>query len=107
MPTSKNPARSTSPEIALGLRIAILRDPPLAGPKDLSAQFMPFRKPCALCFVLLIRASGSTIFSHGCPWRPRMSDQLVIAGREFRSRLIVGTGKYRSFQEMVRAHEAS
>src|SRR5215469_2457211 len=30
-----------------------------------------------------------------------------IAGREFRSRLIVGTGKYRSFQEMARAHEAS
>jgi thiazole synthase len=28
-------------------------------------------------------------------------------GREFRSRLIVGTGKYRSFQEMARAHEAS
>jgi len=36
-----------------------------------------------------------------------MSDSLVIAGREFRSRLIVGTGKYRSFQEMQRAHEAS
>jgi thiazole synthase len=36
-----------------------------------------------------------------------MSDQLVIAGRGFRSRLIVGTGKYRSLQEMVRAHEAS
>ncbi|HJY85747.1 MAG TPA: thiazole synthase [Candidatus Acidoferrales bacterium] len=36
-----------------------------------------------------------------------MSDQLVIAGRAFRSRLIVGTGKYRSFEEMVRAHEAS
>jgi thiazole synthase len=36
-----------------------------------------------------------------------MSDQLVIAGRAFRSRLIVGTGKYRSLQEMVRAHEAS
>src|SRR5580704_16086445 len=36
-----------------------------------------------------------------------MSDQLVIAGRAFRSRLIVGTGKYRSFQEMARAHEAS
>jgi len=36
-----------------------------------------------------------------------MTDQLVIAGRGFRSRLIVGTGKYRSFQEMVRAHEAS
>src|SRR4030081_3306413 len=36
-----------------------------------------------------------------------MSDQLVIAGRGFRSRLIVGTGKYRSFQEMGRAHAAS
>ena len=36
-----------------------------------------------------------------------MSDQLVLAGRAFRSRLIVGTGKYRSFAEMVRAHEAS
>jgi thiazole synthase len=35
------------------------------------------------------------------------NDILQIAGREFRSRLIVGTGKYRSFQEMVRAHEAS
>jgi thiazole synthase len=36
-----------------------------------------------------------------------MPDQLVIAGRAFRSRLIVGTGKYRSFQEMARAHAAS
>ena len=36
-----------------------------------------------------------------------MSDKLTIAGREFRSRLIVGTGKYRSFQEMTRCHEAS
>src|SRR5450631_1116449 len=36
-----------------------------------------------------------------------MADQLVIAGRTFNSRLIVGTGKYRSFQEMKRAHEAS
>lgn len=30
-----------------------------------------------------------------------------IADREFRSRLIVGTGKYRSFEEMARCHEAS
>jgi thiazole synthase len=36
-----------------------------------------------------------------------MADQLVIAGRTFNSRLIVGTGKYRSFQEMRLAHEAS
>ncbi len=34
-------------------------------------------------------------------------DVFKIAGREFHSRLIVGTGKYRSFQEMARAHEAS
>jgi thiazole synthase len=36
-----------------------------------------------------------------------MSDALVIAGRQFQSRLIVGTGKYRSFPEMARCHEAS
>jgi len=36
-----------------------------------------------------------------------MQDQLTIAGRSFRSRLIVGTGKYRSHQEMARCHEAS
>src|SRR5512144_1157731 len=36
-----------------------------------------------------------------------MQDCLKIAGREFRSRLIVGTGKYRSFQEMARCHAAS
>ena len=32
---------------------------------------------------------------------------LKIQEREFRSRLFVGTGKYRSFQEMARCHEAS
>ena len=36
-----------------------------------------------------------------------MNDSLIIAGRDFQSRLIVGTGKYRSFQEMARAHTAS
>ena len=36
-----------------------------------------------------------------------MSDSLIIAGRTFRSRLIVGTGKYKSFQETARALEAS
>src|SRR5437899_9919924 len=36
-----------------------------------------------------------------------MPDNLVIAGRAFKSRLIVGTGKYRSFQEMMRCHEVS
>ncbi len=36
-----------------------------------------------------------------------MDTPLRIAGREFRSRLLVGTGKYRSFQEMARCHAAS
>jgi thiazole synthase len=34
-------------------------------------------------------------------------DLLKIAEREFRSRLLIGTGKYRTFQEMKRCHEAS
>jgi thiazole synthase len=34
-------------------------------------------------------------------------DPLVIAGRLFTSRLIVGTGKYSSFAAMAQAHEAS
>jgi len=36
-----------------------------------------------------------------------IDSSLVIADRAFSSRLIVGTGKYRSFQEMARAHAAS
>lgn len=36
-----------------------------------------------------------------------MNDDLVIAGRTFRSRLLIGTGKYRSFPEMRECHEAS
>src|SRR5688500_13642358 len=35
------------------------------------------------------------------------SDSLVIAGRTFRSRLIVGTGKYPSHAVMADAHRAS
>jgi thiazole synthase len=36
-----------------------------------------------------------------------MSGVLTIAGREFSSRLLVGTGKYRSFEEMRQCHLAS
>jgi thiazole synthase len=36
-----------------------------------------------------------------------MSNTVRIADREFRSRLFVGTGKYRTFQEMARCHDAS
>src|ERR1700683_3916199 len=39
--------------------------------------------------------------------RKEMNDSLVIARKTFRSRLIVGTGKYRSFEEMAQAHAAS
>ena len=35
------------------------------------------------------------------------NDKLIIAGREFSSRLMVGTGKYADFQQMVRALEVS
>jgi thiazole synthase len=35
------------------------------------------------------------------------NDKLVIAGREFSSRLMVGTGKYASMEQMVKAIEAS
>ena len=38
---------------------------------------------------------------------PDFQDPLVIAGRSFSSRLIVGTGKYRSHQETVEAIRAS
>ncbi|MEI9814021.1 MAG: thiazole synthase [Acidobacteriota bacterium] len=36
-----------------------------------------------------------------------MDSQFTIAGRTFRSRLLIGTGKYRSNPEMARCHEAS
>ena len=36
-----------------------------------------------------------------------MSDELVIGGKTFNSRLIVGTGRYRTMEEMVAAVEAS
>ncbi|MEQ1763028.1 MAG: thiazole synthase [Pyrinomonadaceae bacterium] len=36
-----------------------------------------------------------------------MSDKFLLAGKEFTSRLIIGTGKYRSHEEMKAAHAAS
>ena len=36
-----------------------------------------------------------------------MDDQLVIAGKRFSSRLILGTGRYRTVEDMVRSVEAS
>ncbi len=36
-----------------------------------------------------------------------MSDNFLLAGKTFKSRLIIGTGKYRSYEEMKAAHSAS
>src|SRR5437667_3080127 len=36
-----------------------------------------------------------------------MKDPFVLAGKEYRSRLIVGTGKYKDFSETKRAIEVS
>src|SRR6187549_4046812 len=36
-----------------------------------------------------------------------MTDHFKVAGKTFNSRLIIGTGKYRSFDEMKAAHRAS
>ncbi len=38
---------------------------------------------------------------------PENNDKFVLAGKEFTSRLIVGTGKYASFEETRRALEMS
>ena len=38
---------------------------------------------------------------------PAQTDHFVIGGRVFTSRLIIGTGKYRTFAEMKAAHRAS
>ncbi len=55
------------------------------------------------------RGRGRPAHLPTCPprYNEDMPQSFTIAGREFRSRLIVGTGKYRSFQEMQRCHEAS
>src|SRR5260370_17453674 len=37
----------------------------------------------------------------------QIADPLLIAGRAYRSRLLIGTGKYRDFDETRRAVEAS
>lgn len=38
---------------------------------------------------------------------PAKTDQFQIASRAFKSRLIIGTGKYRTFEQMRAAHNAS
>jgi thiazole synthase len=52
------------------------------------------------------RARDSGLRANALSWLD-MSDELVIAGRSFQSRLVVGTGKYPSFAVMQAAHQAS
>jgi thiazole synthase len=47
------------------------------------------------------------MWAHGNFLDARMEDQLVIAGRAYRSRLLVGTGKYRDFDQTRAAIEAA
>src|ERR1041384_2895243 len=53
------------------------------------------------------RCALPSVDGGGDRYNEGMPNNLRIADREFRSRLIVGTGKYRSFQEMQRCHQAS
>jgi thiazole synthase len=39
--------------------------------------------------------------------KPMANDKLMVAGKAYDSRLLVGTGKYRDFAETGRAIEAS
>src|SRR6476619_7995065 len=38
---------------------------------------------------------------------PALADRFEIAGQAFHSRIIIGTGKYRSYEEMKAAHRSS
>jgi thiazole synthase len=50
----------------------------------------------------------ATSWKSSLPWEvDNMPDQLVIAGKPYRSRLLVGTGKYKDFAETGAAIEAS
>ena len=54
-----------------------------------------------------IHAPVQARMNHHSEIRMRSMDTLKIAEREFRSRLFIGTGKYRGFPEMKQCHEAS
>ena len=61
----------------------------------------------SIAYELAFFRSGVMGGAGAAPYNLDMSDVLTIAGRTFHSRLFVGTGKYRSNQEMARCHQAS
>src|SRR3989454_5816124 len=70
------------------------------------ASYGPFRRASRPAFLYQVPGRPCFHYNRGMADRG-MADPLIIAGREFRSRLIVGTGKYKSFKETARALEAS
>lgn len=57
--------------------------------------------------MLRVRTLAVFLFIVGRDGEIAMQDHLEVAGKTFRSRLILGTGKYRSMEDMVRSMEAS
>ena len=55
--------------------------------------------PCDRAYIAGVNVEGRTLTSDNDHW--------TVAGRSFRSRLIVGTGKYKSFEQNAAAVEAS
>jgi thiazole synthase len=54
-----------------------------------------------ICFEVMLRSMSTATMTKGA------TDQLQIGDRTFQSRLIIGTGKYRSYEEMRTAHRSS
>src|SRR5512138_1617599 len=71
----------------------------LAG-SEISESAAPFR-------IVSACSASSAIKAFAKKEQKMTDDKLVIAGIEFRSRLWVGTGKYKDFDETRRAIEAS
>src|SRR3974377_557678 len=94
------------PTAGIAKKVGILR---------LRRRFAPLTSRCAQHDINQMAYSGlarrfhqaACAREHSIHYNIHMSDSLIIAGRSFRSRLIVGTGKYKSFQETARALEAS
>src|SRR5215510_10076017 len=71
------------------------------GDKEKSRKTSCLLVPPSPCLPLSSFLCGSVAL-----WRI-MNDKLIIAGREFNSRLIIGTGKYRDNDEMAAAFDRS
>jgi hypothetical protein len=71
----------------------------------ISALLWGHGQPVAFVFFQLLHWFAGALHAQDQLYANIMS--LIISGRTFQSRLLIGTGKYRSFQEMARCHAAS